>query len=95
MKPARIGTQDWKPFKRALGQVIENRRGYQSELAPHGETMISSFKTVGFINTGHTLKSETYSATRLADSYYRDVFGVSDWAYHRVKGALKKVLKVS
>lgn len=95
MKPARIGTQDWKPLKRALGQVIENRRGYQSELAPHGKQMIDSFKSVGFINTGHTLKHDTYSATGLADSYYRDMYGISDWAYHRVKGALKKFLKVS
>lgn len=95
MKPARISIQDWKPLKRALGQVIENRRGYQSELAPHGEKMIDSFKSVGFINTGHTLKHDTYSATGLADSYYRDMYGISDWAYHRVKGALKKFLKVS
>ena len=44
----------------------------------------------GFISTGHTLKSETYHTTKLADAYYRDVFGVFSWIYHRIKGQVKK-----
>lgn len=92
MKTARIGTYEWVPLKRALSHIVENRRGYQSELKPIEDKMINSFKTIGFINTGHTLKSETYSTTKLADSYYRDVYGVFDWVYHRTKGIVKRVV---
>ena len=92
MKTVSIGALESKPLKRALGQIVENRRGYQSELKSHGETMIDSFKTVGFINTGHTLKAETYSITGLADEYYRDMYGMIDWAYHRIKGIVKNAI---
>ena len=67
--------------------------GYQSVIIqPHGEEMIDSFKTVGFINTGHTLKNETYSIAGLVDAYYRDMYGVLDRTYHRVKGIVKKII---
>ena len=89
MKPAQIGVNDYKPLKKALEHIVENRRGYQSSLAPLGEQRVESFKTVGFINTGHTLKNETYSTTNLADQYYMDVYGTCNWAYHRVKGIVK------
>jgi hypothetical protein len=94
MSVARIGVQEWKPLKRALSHIVESRRGYQSEIIkPHGEKMIDSFKTMGFINTGHTLKHETYSTTGFADVYYRDMYGVFDWTYHRVKGIIKNLVK--
>lgn len=92
MTVARIGAQEWKPLKRALGHIVENRRGYQSELKPIGDDMINSFKTMGFINTGHTLKHETYSTTGFADVYYRDMYGVFDWVYHIVRGKVKKFI---
>ena len=92
MKTAKIGAQTWTPLKKALGHIVENRRGYQSELKPISDKMINSFKTIGFINTGHTLKSETYSTTKLADEYYRDTYGVFDWIYHRTKGIVKRAV---
>ena len=93
MKIMNIGMQNKDPFKKALGHIIETRRGYQEDIIkPHGEKMIDSFKTVGFIKTGHTLKSETYSATKLADMYYREMFGNFNWTYHRIKGIVKKIV---
>lgn len=93
MITARIGVQEWKPLKKALSHIVENRRGYQTELKPIDDKMLDSFKMIGFINTGHTLKHETYSTTGLADVYYRDMYGVFDWTYHRLKGIAKKVFK--
>ncbi len=90
MKTLRIGAIESNPLKKAMGLIVENRRGYQSELKPLGEERINSFKMAGFISTGHTLKSETYHTTKLADAYYRDVFGVFSWIYHRIKGQVKK-----
>ena len=93
MKVIRIGVQNEKPLKKALGHIIETRRGYQDDIIkPHGEEMIDSFRTAGFINTGHTLKSETYGVTKLADMYYSEMFGKFDWAYHRVKGIVNKII---
>lgn len=93
MKPSKIGITDYKPLKESLEHIVENRRGYQSTLSPLGEQRIESFRMVGFINTGHTLKDETYSTTKLADDYYMELYGRCNWAYHRAKGIIKNIIK--
>ena len=80
-------------IQKLLGQAVKNRRGYYDQLyrLDHrcGET-IEQFKTVGFINTGHTLKRETYSITELGDEYYQDLFG--KWSYwgKRISGSIER-----
>lgn len=67
-------------LKQTLGYVCRNRCGYTDKLKDVvGDETLQRFKTVGFISEGHTLKSETWKKTRLADMYYRDVFGI--WSY--------------
>lgn len=80
-------------IKNTLGYAVKNRRGYYDDIRwvdeRRGET-IDQFKSVGFINTGHTLKKETYSITELGDEYYKDVFGTFDYWNKRLAGALER-----
>lgn len=92
MKPAIIGIQDNNSLKKSMDYIIENRKGYQDKLKSLGQQQIDSFKLVGFINTGHTLKHETYSTTKLADSYYKEVYGICNWIYFRAKGIIKNII---
>ena len=75
----------------ALEFVVRNRRGYQSDLQKFNIEEINSMKSVGFINTGHTLKSETYSVTKLGDQYYKDLFGKTSYYIQRAKGFINKI----
>ena len=94
MKVMNIGMQNKNPLKRALGHIIETRRGYQEDIIkPHGEEMIDSFRTVGFINTGHTLKYETYSVTDLGDEYYKDIYGKTSYYLQRIVGFINKIFR--
>lgn len=79
-------------LKKPLGYIIRNRKGYQSDLKKY-DIYLSSFKTVGFINTGHTLKADTYSVTSLADDYYKDLFGLASYYLQRIRGFFGKLLK--
>jgi hypothetical protein len=79
-------------LKKPLGYIIRNRKGYQSDLKKY-EIYIKSFKTVGFINTGHTLKADTYSTTSLADNYYKDLYGNLSYYSQRIKGFIGKLFK--
>ncbi|MBR1620021.1 hypothetical protein IJ674_09030 [bacterium] len=79
-------------IKKPLGYIVRNRKGYQSDLKKY-DVYIKSFKTVGFINTGHTLKADTYSVTDLADNYYKDLFGRTSYYNQRILGFLDKLLK--
>ena len=76
-------------IKNLLGYAVRKRKGYYNELSRidyrNGETL-EQFKSVGFINTGHTLKNETYSVTDLGDRYYKDVFGTYDYIKQRMSG---------
>ena len=76
-------------IKNLLGFAVKKRRGYYDQIRRvdqrHGDT-IEQFKTVGFINTGHTLKNETFSITDLGDEYYKDVFGSFSYWYKRISG---------
>ena len=38
------------------------------------------------------MKADTYGVTKLGDAYYRDVFGTFNYAYHRVKGWVNRIL---
>ena len=78
---------------KVLTFVVRNRRGYQSDLHKFGIDEVSSLKTVGFINTGHTLKSETYSVTNLGDQYYKDLFGIKNYYTQRIIGFVNKLFK--
>ena len=75
--------------KNLLGYAVRKRRGYYNDLRHVDEyngATIDSFKSVGFINTGHTLKHETYSITNLGDEYYKDVFGRYSYLKKRLAG---------
>jgi hypothetical protein len=45
---------------------------------------MKQFESVGFITKGHTLKSETWRKTSLADTYYRDVYGVFPYLFNQM-----------
>lgn len=79
-------------IKKPLGYIIRNRKGYQSDLKKY-DVYIKSFKTVGFINTGHTLNADTYSVTNLADNYYNDLFGRTSYYKQRILGFLGIIFK--
>lgn len=81
-------------IKNLLGYAVRNRRGYYNDLRQADEyngATIDSFKSVGFINTGHTLKHETYSVTNLGDEYYKDVFGRFSYLGKRMAGLWDKI----
>ena len=80
-------------LEKPLGFIIRNRKGYQTDLKKY-EKYIHSFKTVGFINTGHTLKADTYSVTKFADQYYKDVFGLTSYYLQRIRGFIQKIVKI-
>jgi hypothetical protein len=83
-----------KNVKNLLGYAVRKRRGYYNELRHVDEyngATIDSFKSVGFINTGHTLKHETYSVTDLGDEYYKDVFGRFNYMGKRFAGLWDKI----
>jgi len=67
-------------LKKNLGYVCKTKNGYVDELIKNvGLNDFLQFESVGFITKGHTLKSETWKKTKLADQYYRDLFGT--WSY--------------
>lgn len=67
-------------LKKNLGYVCKMEKGYVSDLISKvGQEAYAQFESVGFITKGHTLRSETWKKTKLADSYYKDMFGW--WAY--------------
>ena len=83
-------------IKNVLGYAVKNRKGYYKHIERidqrFGETL-EQFKTIGFINTGHTLKSETYSITELGDEYYKDMFGMLDYWGKRLSGMFERFIK--
>ena len=63
-------------FKKHWGYVCKTKNGYVDKLIEIvGIDDVLQFESVGFITKGHTLKSETWKKTKLADQYYRDLFG--------------------
>ena len=92
MNITRIQCNNMNTVKQALGHVVEHRAGYQSELKTYGKEVVEDFKTLGLINGGQTMKADTYGVTKLGDAYYRDVFGTFNYAYHRVKGWVNRIL---
>ena len=69
-------TKDNELLKIHLGYVLKKKRGYLNDLkAFTGSREAERFINFGFVNTGHTLKYETWSATGLAKDYYIDTFG--------------------
>lgn len=79
-------------LKKPLGYIIRNRKGYQSDLKKY-EVYLKSFKTAGFINTGHTLNADTYSVTEFADNYYKDLYGKTSYYLQRIRGFWGKLIK--
>jgi len=83
-------------LKKVLGYAVKERNGYYNQLHRiddfRGATL-DQFKSVGFINTGHTLKQETFSITDLGDQYYKDVFGKLSYWKKRISGACKRFRK--
>ena len=83
-------------IKNVLGYAVKQRRGYYNQLKRvderRGDT-IEQFKTVGFINTGHTLKNETFSITELGDEYYKDMFGKLSYWRQIISGNIERFLK--
>jgi len=74
-----------KDLQNKLGYVCKVKRGYVNELAAYvGDSCMKQFESVGFITKGHTLKSETWRKTSLADTYYRDVFGVFSFWFNQM-----------
>lgn len=73
-----------KDFKSHLAYVCKKERGYLSDLESQvGTDTLTQFESVGFITKGHTLKNETWKKTKLADSYFKEMFGW--WAFFRLK----------
>ena len=63
-------------LRNKLGYVCKAKKGYVSDLVANiGESCMKQFESIGFITKGHTLNSETWRKTNLADRYYRDVYG--------------------
>ena len=91
MKTTGIGVQEWKPLKRAMTQIVQSRAGYMSELKPHGKDMVDTMETQGFIKTGKVMGAKTFDTTSTADMYYRDMYGIFDWGYQRIKGMAKRI----
>lgn len=74
-----------KDLQIKLGYVCKVKRGYVDELAANvGDSCIKQFESVGFITKGHTLNNETWRKTSLADTYYRDVFGVFSFLFNQI-----------
>lgn len=67
-----------------LGYVCKTGKGYLTDLKNAvGSDDLAMFESVGFITKGHTLKNETWKKTKLADSYFKEMFGW--WAFFRLK----------
>lgn len=83
-------------IKNVLGYAVKQRKGYYNQLKKvderRGDT-IEQFKTVGFINTGNTLKTQTFSITELGDEYYRDMFGKLSYWKQIISGNIERFLK--
>lgn len=83
-------------IKNVLGYAVKNRKGYYKQLIRvdkrRGDTL-ERFKSAGFINTGNTLKSETYSVTDLGDEYYKDMFGKLNYLKIRLSGVMERFFK--
>lgn len=80
--------------KNLLGYAVRKRHGYYDELRRVDEfngATIDKFKSFGFINTGHTIKHETYSVTELGDEYYKDAFGSFNYFGKRIAGLWDKI----
>ena len=83
-------------IKNVLGYAVKQRKGYYSQLRRVDERLgdtLEKFETVGFINTGHTLRSETFSITNLGDEYYQDMFGKWEYWKQRLSGSIERFLK--
>lgn len=67
-----------------LAYICKKKKGYVSDLLRVvGSDVMARFETVGFITKGHTLKSETWRKTDLADNYFKEMYGW--WAFVRLK----------
>ena len=63
-------------LKNHLKFVCKSKNGYIDNLVENiGKDCVLQFESVGFITKGHTLKNETWKKTKLADQYYKDLFG--------------------
>lgn len=63
-------------LQKHLGYVCKNKKGYANDLIEIiGLERVNQFETVGFITKGHTLKYGTWRKTKLADRYYKDLYG--------------------
>lgn len=65
-----------RDLKEKLGYVCKTKHGYVNELTEQlGRPCIDQFASIGFITKGVTMNNETWRKTRLADQYYKDLFG--------------------
>jgi len=73
-----------KNLKENLGYVCKSNNGYINELIEKiGDKCVHQFESIGFITRGCTIKSGTWSKTKLADRYYKDVFGI--FSFYKTK----------
>lgn len=79
-------------LKEHLGYIVKKRRGYKKELTKIGK-FFDTFEQAGFIKTGHTLKNETFSITKLADQYYKEMYGYCSYYGKRLQGCYEKIVK--
>lgn len=67
-------------LKTRLGYVCKTDKGYVNDLVDNvGVDCMEEFESVGFITKGITLKNETWRKTKMADKYYKDVFGMMSY----------------
>ena len=63
-------------FKKALTYICKTGCGYVKDLEEKvDELYLSEFESVGFIIKEHSLLERTWKKTKLADLYYKDLFG--------------------
>lgn len=70
-------------LKSHLGYICKTGKGYLSDLEEKvGSDRLAQFESAGFITKGHTLRNETWRKTKLADSYFKEMYGW--WAFIRL-----------
>ena len=80
-------------IKTTLSYAIKHGSGYYNDLKNTDKTggkIVEKFQTLGFINTGHTYKAETYGITRFGKQFYKEVFGFFDYLKTVIEGFISK-----
>lgn len=71
-----MASNENKAFKDALACICKEKCGFFEDLEKNVDhKYISAFESVGFITRGYCMKSKTWKKTKLADQYFREIYG--------------------